>query len=319
MRLLVTGGAGFIGSHFVRRQVKSGLWQSVTVLDALTYAGIRANLAECEANPQFSFVHGNITDHDLVNTIMAKVDVVVHFAAESHVDRSLLNPQLFVETNVLGTHTLVHAAHKYGVKQFIHISTDEVYGSVVNGDSIESDNLDPRSPYSASKAASDLLVLSYYSTYDLDVRVTRCTNNYGSNQFPETIIPLFITNLLRGKQLPLYGDGKNVRQWINVEDHCRGIELVIERGRAGEIYNLGSGNEYRNIDLTKLILTAMDRDKSAIEFVADRAGHDLRYSLDYSKAISELGYQPQVDFEAGLASTIEWYRANPQWWSPLIK
>ena len=319
MRLLVTGGAGFIGSHFTRRAVKSGAWESVTVLDALTYAGNRENLAECDTDSKFTFVHGNITDQDLVATLMPTVDVVVHFAAESHVDRSILNPRLFVETNVLGTQTLVKAALDHGVNKFIHISTDEVYGAVLEGASTESDTLDPRSPYAASKASSDLIALSYHTTYGLDVRVTRCTNNYGPNQFLENIIPLFISNLLRGKKVPLYGAGAQRRQWINVADHCRGIELVIENGIAGEIYNLGSGNEFSNLELTRMLLAGLGKDDSAIEFVADRAGHDFRYSLDYSKAVRDLGYKPAINFAEGLASTIQWYRENTQWWAPLVK
>ena len=319
MRLLVTGGAGFIGSHFTRRAVKSGAWESVTVLDALTYAGNRANLVECDSHPNFSFIHGNIVDQELVNEVMGKVDLVVHFAAESHVDRSISNPRLFVETNVLGTQTLVKAAQMHGVEKFIHVSTDEVYGSVPKGASVEGDPLEPRSPYSASKASSDLLALSYHSTYGLDVRVTRCTNNYGSNQYLESVIPLFITNLLRGKKVPLYGEGAQRRQWINVADHCHGIELVIQSGKAGEIYNLGSGNEYSNLELTRMILAALDKAESAIEYVTDRAGHDFRYSLDYSKAARELGYKPEINFEAGLADTIQWYRENIEWWSPFVK
>jgi dTDP-glucose 4,6-dehydratase len=318
MRLLVTGGAGFIGSNFVRRQVKnSSNWQTITVLDSLTYAGNRKNLAECETSPKFNFVHGDILNQDLVTELMKKSDIVVHFAAESHVDRSIKSSHKFVETNVLGTQVLLNSALENEISTFVHVSTDEVYGSILEGSWPETDPINPNSPYSASKAASDLLALSFERTYGMDVRVTRSSNNYGPYQFPEKVIPLFITNLIDGLKVPLYGNGKNIRDWLHVDDHCYGIELVLEKGIPGQIYNIGGGTELTNLELTHLILENMQRDESAIESVEDRKGHDLRYSVDISKISRELGYTPQTTFIEGLIDTINWYVSNDHWWRPL--
>ncbi|GHF63928.1 dTDP-glucose 4,6-dehydratase [Streptomyces griseosporeus] len=320
-RILVTGGAGFIGSHYVRTLLgPEGPGNvSVTVLDLLTYAGNRANLAEVEDRPGFSFVHGDICDADLVAKLMAEHDEVVHFAAESHVDRSIDGGAEFVRTNVVGTHTLVEAAHRAGGRTFVHVSTDEVYGSIDEGSWPETHPLAPNSPYSAAKAASDLLALSYHRTHGLDVRVTRCSNNYGHHHFPEKLIPLFVTNLLDGKKVPLYGDGGNVRDWLHIDDHVQGIDLVRTKGRPGEIYNIGGGTELSNRELTALLLDACGADwETSVEYVADRAGHDRRYSVDCAKIRRELGYAPRKDFRAGLAETVQWYRDNRAWWEPLV-
>ena len=318
MRLLVTGGAGFIGSHFVRRQITgNSSWEKIVVLDALTYAGNLNNLADCQSDPRFEFIHGNILDRPLVESIMSRVDLVVHFAAESHVDRSIANPHQFVETNVLGTHVLLKAALDNSVKTFVHVSTDEVYGSIEAGSWPESDPINPNSPYSASKASSDLLAMSYFRTYGMDVRITRCGNNYGPYQFPEKIIPLFITNLMAGLKIPMYGDGSNIRDWIHVEDHCAGIELVATKGAAGNIYNIGGGMEITNLELTEIILQKMGKSSDSIEKVTDRKGHDFRYSVDSTKIRTQLGYAPAFDFQSGLSSTISWYQENESWWQPL--
>ncbi|MCP2170008.1 dTDP-glucose 4,6-dehydratase [Goodfellowiella coeruleoviolacea] len=321
MRVLVTGGAGFIGSHYVRELVGNGYSEyagsEVVVLDKLTYAGNRANLAPVEDSPRLRFVEGDIRDASLVEQVMAGVDVVVHFAAESHVDRSILGAADFVSTNVVGTQTLLQAALDAGVGKFVHVSTDEVYGSIEQGSWPEDHPLRPNSPYSASKASSDLLALAYHRTHGLPVCVTRCSNNYGPYQFPEKVIPLFVTNLLDGRKVPLYGDGLNVRDWLHVADHCRGIQLVAERGRPGEIYNIGGGTELTNRELTERLLAATGADWSMVEPVADRKGHDRRYSVDITKISTELGYRPQVPFEEGLAGTVAWYRDNRQWWEPL--
>jgi dTDP-glucose 4,6-dehydratase len=320
-RILVTGGAGFIGSHYVRTLLgPDGPGDvSITVLDLLTYAGNPANLAEVEDHPDFSFVHGDICDAGLVAKLMAEHDEVVHFAAESHVDRSIDGGAEFVRTNVVGTHTLVEAAHRAGGRTFVHVSTDEVYGSIDEGSWPETHPLSPNSPYSASKAASDLLVLSYHRTHGLDVRVTRCSNNYGHHHFPEKLIPLFVTNLLDGRKVPLYGDGSNVRDWLHIDDHVQGIDLVRTQGRPGEIYNIGGGTELSNRELTALLLDACGADwETKVEYVADRPGHDRRYSVDWGKIRRELGYAPRKDFRAGLAETVRWYRDNRAWWEPLV-
>ncbi|MGI5504717.1 dTDP-glucose 4,6-dehydratase [Lentzea sp. CA-135723] len=319
MRVLVTGGAGFIGSHYVRELV-SGSYPGfagaeVVVLDKLTYAGSETNLAPVAG--KFEFVQGDICDAALVAEQMRGVDVVVHFAAESHVDRSITGSAEFVLTNVLGTQTLLQGALNAGVGRFVHVSTDEVYGSIETGSWTETHVLEPNSPYSASKASSDLLARAFHRTHGLHVSITRCSNNYGPYQFPEKVIPLFVTNLIDGRNVPLYGDGLNVRDWLHVADHCRGIALVAEGGRAGEIYNIGGGTELTNRELTEKLLVATGRDWSAVEPVQDRKGHDRRYSVDISKIASELGYAPQVDFTAGLADTVEWYRENRAWWEPL--
>jgi dTDP-glucose 4,6-dehydratase len=319
MRVLVTGGAGFIGSHYVRELV-SGSYPAfagaeVVVLDKLTYAGSETNLAPVAG--KFEFVRGDICDAAVVAEHMRGIDVVVHFAAESHVDRSITGSADFVLTNVLGTQTLLQGALNAGVKRFVHVSTDEVYGSIETGSWTETHVLEPNSPYSASKASSDLLARAFHRTHGLPVSITRCSNNYGPYQFPEKVIPLFVTNLIDVGKVPLYGDGLNVRDWLHVADHCRGIQLVAEAGRPGEIYNIGGGTELTNRELTEKLLAATGRDWSSVEPVRDRLGHDRRYSVDISKIASELGYAPQVDFAVGLADTVEWYRENRAWWEPL--
>ncbi|MEO7350447.1 MAG: dTDP-glucose 4,6-dehydratase [Marmoricola sp.] len=321
MRLLVTGGAGFIGSHYVR-SLLTGAWdaaqpESVVVLDKLTYAGNLANLAPVTRDPRLRFVEGDILDRSAVDPLMSEVDAVVHFAAESHVDRSILGAADFVMTNVVGTQTLLDSAHRHGIAKFVHVSTDEVYGSIAHGSWDEDQPLLPNSPYSASKASSDLFARAYHRTHGLPVCITRCSNNYGPYQFPEKVIPLFVTNLIDGAEVPLYGEGANVRDWLHVDDHCRGIHLVLEGGRPGEVYNIGGGTELSNRELTELLLAATGTDWDRVRRVTDRLGHDLRYSVDITKISTELGYEPQVPFEQGLADTISWYRQNRTWWEPL--
>ncbi|MFG3345348.1 dTDP-glucose 4,6-dehydratase [Streptomyces sp. NPDC048018] len=321
MRILVTGGAGFIGSQFVRAllsgELPSGEGAQVTVLDNLTYSGNEANLAPVADKPGYTFVHGDIRDYATVDDAMRGQDAVVHFAAESHVDRSILDSSPFVTTNVLGTQVLLDAAKRHGVGRFVHVSTDEVYGSIAEGTWTEDWPLAPNSPYSASKAGSDLLALSYHRTHGMDVVVTRCSNNYGQYHFPEKMIPLFTTNLLDGKKVPLYGEGLNIRDWLHVSDHCRGIEMVLRGGRAGEVYHIGGGTEVTNKELTGMLLDACGAGWDMVEHVEDRKGHDLRYSLSIAKIQEELGYRPLVTFEEGLASTVQWYRDNRSWWEPL--
>ena len=321
MRIVVTGGAGFIGSNFVRRVLTDAYPQfagaSVVVLDALTYSGNLANLAPVKDSDRYTFVHGDIRDPAVLARVIPGADAIVHFAAESHVDRSVLNSSIFVETNVLGTQRLLDAALRAGVAKFVHVSTDEVYGSISEGSWNEERPLEPNSPYSASKAGSDLLARSYFRTHGLDVSITRCSNNYGPYHFPEKVIPLFVTNLIDELHVPLYGDGGNIRDWLHVDDHCRGIALVLADGRAGEVYNIGGGTELSNRELTGLLLEATGRDWSFVDAVADRKGHDLRYSVDISKISRELGYAPQVDFATGLADVVQWYRDNRSWWQPL--
>jgi dTDP-glucose 4,6-dehydratase len=319
--MLVTGGAGFIGSNFVRRVLQgsyAGLDDpDVVVLDKLTYAGNRANLAPVAEMPRLDFVEGDIVDRDVLDAVMPGVDVVVHFAAESHVDRSITGAADFVVTNVLGTQTMLDAASRHRVGRFVHVSTDEVYGSIETGSWPETHGLEPNSPYSASKAGSDLLARSYARTYGMDVVVTRCSNNYGPYQFPEKVIPLFVTNLLDGATVPLYGDGLNVRDWLHVDDHCHGIQLALQRGRSGEVYNIGGGTELTNRELTERLLTACGASWDRVEHVPDRLGHDRRYSVNITKARTELGYEPRVPFEAGLAETVQWYQHHRSWWEPL--
>ncbi|MEU6929397.1 dTDP-glucose 4,6-dehydratase [Streptomyces sp. NPDC046385] len=321
MKILVTGGAGFIGSQFVRallsEELPSGQGAQVTVLDNLTYSGNEANLAPVADKPGYTFVQGDIRDYATVDDAMRGQDAVVHFAAESHVDRSILDASPFVTTNVLGTQVLLDSAKRHGVGRFVHVSTDEVYGSISEGSWTEDWPLAPNSPYSASKAGSDLLALSYHRTHGMDVVVTRCSNNYGQYHFPEKMIPLFTTNLLDGKKVPLYGEGLNIRDWLHVSDHCRGIEMVLRGGRAGEIYHIGGGTEVTNKELTGLLLDACGAGWDMVEHVEDRKGHDLRYSLSIAKIQEELGYTPQVTFEQGLATTVQWYRDNRAWWEPL--
>ncbi len=321
MKILVTGGAGFIGSHFVR-QLLGGAYPAfgsaeVTVLDALTYAGNLANLEPVADNPRYTFVHGNICDGALLTSLLPGHDAIVHFAAETHVDRSITGAQTFLTTNVIGTQTLLEGARISGVDTFVHVSTDEVYGSIAEGSWPETHPLEPNSPYSAAKAGSDLIARAYHRTYGLDVRITRCSNNYGPYQFPEKVIPLFVTNLIDGLQVPLYGDGLNVRDWLHVDDHCNGIALVLEGGRAGEVYNIGGGTELTNRELTEMLLAACGKDWSSVKPVEDRMGHDRRYSVDISKIASELGYAPRVSFEQGLKDVVQWYVDNRTWWEPL--
>ncbi|HEY0903993.1 MAG TPA: dTDP-glucose 4,6-dehydratase [Marmoricola sp.] len=321
MKLLVTGGAGFIGSHYVRA-VLGGAWggiepDQVVVLDAFTYAGNVENLAPVSSDARLQVVPGNILDRPLVDTLVADADAVVHFAAESHVDRSIQGARDFVMTNVVGTQTLLDSALEHGVDKFVHVSTDEVYGSIDEGSWDEERPLEPNSPYSASKASSDLLARAYHRTHGVPVNITRCSNNYGPYQFPEKVIPLFVTNLIDGATVPLYGEGANVRDWLHVDDHCRGIHLVLERGRVGETYNIGGGTELSNKELTALLLEATGTGWDRVELVADRPGHDLRYSVDITKISEELGYRPEVPFPDGLADTVAWYRDNRAWWEPL--
>lgn len=318
MRILVTGGAGFIGSNFVRRIIDgtySG-FSAVTILDKLTYAGTLTNLSELPAD-SFEFIKGDICDSELVGRLVKEHDLVVNFAAESHVDRSINGARDFVITNVLGTQTLLDAAKSSNVQTYLQVSTDEVYGSIEQGSWPETDPLLPNSPYAASKASADLVCRSYFKTHGMDIRVTRCSNNYGRNQFPEKVIPLFVTNLVDNEKVPIYGSGLNVRDWLHVDDHCLGISLALTKGKAGEIYNIGGGTELTNIDLTKKILGLMGRDESSISYVEDRKGHDVRYSVDISKISRELGYAPQKNWEIGLRETIDWYLANEAWWRPL--
>ncbi|MEV7445944.1 dTDP-glucose 4,6-dehydratase [Streptomyces sp. NPDC056257] len=317
MRILVTGGAGFIGSEFVRQQLGADATAQITVFDKLTYSGVEANLAPVADHPGYTFVKGDICDAEAVDQVMPGHDVVVHFAAESHVDRSIAGAGPFVMTNVVGTQVLLDSARKHGVGRFVHISTDEVYGSINEGSWTEEWPLVPNSPYSASKASSDLLALAYHRTHGMDVVVTRCSNNYGHYQFPEKVIPLFVSNLMDGKKVPLYGNGGNVRDWLHVSDHCRGIDLAMRKGRAGEVYNIGGGTELTNKELTGVLLEAAGLGWDMVEQVEDRKGHDLRYSIDISKIGAELGYAPQVTFEDGIKATIDWYRENRAWWEPL--
>ena len=321
MRIVVTGGAGFIGSNFVRHLIANdyaGLENAnVVVLDALTYSGTLTNLTECLDNPRLSVVHGDIRDEALVDSTLAGADYVVHFAAESHVDRSVRDAGIFIDTNVRGTQVLLDAARRANVTRFLHVSTDEVYGSIAEGSWDENEPLLPNSPYAASKAGSDLIVRAFHRTHGLDTVTTRCSNNYGTHQFPEKVIPLFVTNLIDGLTVPLYGEGLNVRDWLHVDDHCRGIALALVKGRAGEIYNIGGGTELTNRELTELLLDATDSDWSSVVHVEDRKGHDLRYSVDITKSTAELGYRPEVAFADGLAATVEWYRTHREWWEPL--
>jgi dTDP-glucose 4,6-dehydratase len=320
MRLLLTGAAGFIGSNFVRMIASNRLQgiSSVKVLDKLTYAGVIENLDLASDFHSYNFIQGDICDPTVVSKLLEEVDAVVNFAAESHVDRSISSAGDFVKTNVVGVQVLLDAIKASGKKiRFLQVSTDEVYGSIDSGSWTEDWPLQPNSPYSASKASGELFARSYQITHGMDVVITRCSNNYGIHHFPEKLIPLFITNLIEGKKVPVYGTGKNIRDWLHVDDHCRGIYSVLMKGQSGEVYNIGGGCELTNNEITRLILEAMGADESSIEYVEDRKGHDLRYSVDWTKINQELGYEPQVKFEDGLKETIRWYRDNEAWWKPL--
>jgi len=316
MKLLVTGGAGFIGSNYVHHILREHPEDEIVVLDLLTYAGNLENLKAAEGNPRFRFVKGDIADPAVVNPLVSECDAVVHFAAESHVDRSIVDPAAFVRTNVLGTQVLLDAARNNGGKRFHHVSTDEVFGALGPDDAPfnESTSYDPRSPYSASKAGSDHLVRAYFHTYGLPVTISNCSNNYGPYHFPEKIIPLAITNILEGKNVPIYGDGKQVRDWLHVEDHCRAIDLVLRNGRIGETYCVGGNGERENIVLIKTLLDILGAGEDRIEYVTDRPGHDRRYAIDFSKIKNELGWEPSVTLEEGLRQTVEWFKAHEEWW-----
>ena len=320
MRILVTGGAGFIGSNFVRMIASGKLtgFSSVTVLDKLTYAGVEANLNSAKDIDEYRFVKGDICDLRILEELLPEIDAIVNFAAESHVDRSIAGSDDFVQTNIVGVQVLLDAI-KFSKRniRFLQVSTDEVYGSIDLGSWTEDWPLLPNSPYSASKASGELLARAYQKTHNLDVVITRCSNNYGTHHFPEKLIPLFITNLIEGRKVPVYGSGLNVRDWLHVDDHCRGIYLVLTQGRSGEIYNIGGGRELNNLEITNLILESMGADETSIEYVEDRKGHDIRYSVDWTKISKELDYAPHISFENGLRDTIDWYRNNEEWWKPL--
>jgi dTDP-glucose 4,6-dehydratase len=321
MKILVTGGAGFIGSNFILYWMKYHPDDVIVNLDKLTYAGNLENLTSLEKDPRYHFIHGDICDPETVKTAMKGVDTVVHFAAESHVDRSITDPSPFVTTNVLGTHVLLEAALEAKVKRFHHVSTDEVFGSLSLDDPgkfNERTLYDPRSPYSASKAGSDHLVRAYYHTFGLPISITNCSNNFGPFQFPEKYIPLAITNVLEGKKVPVYGDGKYVRDWLYVEDHCRAIDAVLTKGKIGETYCIGGvTRDINNLEVVRLILKNLHKDESSIEFVKDRPGHDRRYAMDWTKISTKLGWKPQHDFEEWLANTIDWYKTHEDWWKRL--
>jgi len=316
MKVLVTGGAGFIGSNFIHLYLKNNPDDQVVNLDILTYAGNLENLKSLEKNKNYKFVKGDICDRNLVNELVKDVDLIVHFAAESHVDRSVMGSEDFVRTNVLGTMVLLDAAKDNRGVRFHHVSTDEVYGHLGRSDAPfdEKTAYNPRSPYSASKASSDHLVRSYFHTHKLPITISNCSNNYGIYQFPEKLFPLFITNLIEGKKVPVYGKGENIRDWIHVDDHNRGVEMIIKKGRIGETYCLGGDNEQTNIDITKMILRLMNQNEDMIEYVKDRPGHDLRYAVDFSKAKKELAWEPRIDFETGVKEMIDWYKKNDDWW-----
>jgi len=315
-KILVTGGAGFIGSNFIRHILNKYPDYKIINLDALTYAGNLENLKEIDHHDNYTFIKGDITDPVIVKEVFkSKVDYVVNFAAESHVDRSIADPRIFVKTNVLGTQVLLDAALEYGITKFVQVSTDEVYGSLGStGYFTENSPLSPNSPYSASKAGADLLVRAYFETFKLPINITRCSNNYGPYQFPEKLIPLFIINALDDKDLPLYGDGKNVRDWLHVKDHCSAIDIVLHKGKVGQVYNIGGNNERTNIEITEKILEYLGKPKSLIKYVSDRLGHDKRYAIDSSKIQNELGWKPSYSFDEGLSETIQWYIDNQDWW-----
>jgi dTDP-glucose 4,6-dehydratase len=320
MKMLVTGGAGFIGSNFINYMVEKYPNYQFVNLDLLTYAGNLENLKQSEGKPNYRFVQGDITDRELVDLLVAdNVDVIVNFAAESHVDRSITEPDIFVKTNIMGTQVLLDAAKKYSIKKYVQVSTDEVYGTLgETGYFTEETPLAPNSPYSSSKAGADLLVRAYHETYGLPVNITRCSNNYGPYHFPEKLIPLMIINALKGKELPVYGDGLNVRDWLYVEDHCTAIDLVIHKGKDGEVYNIGGNNERTNIEIVKRILKELGKSEDLIRFVQDRPGHDRRYAIDATKIKTELGWEPKYTFETGIVETVQWYLENQDWWERII-
>lgn len=320
MNLIVTGGAGFIGSNFVRHMLNTYPDYTIINLDLLTYAGNKESLADLIDNPKHIFVEGNITDRELLDQLITdyKVDGIINFAAESHVDRSILNPEVFVETNIQGTLALLDAARKHKLKKYVQVSTDEVYGSLgAEGYFTEDTPLAPNSPYSASKAGADMLVRSYFETYGMDVNITRCSNNYGPYHFPEKLIPLMITNAMDQKNLPIYGDGENIRDWLHVTDHCAAIDLVFHKGKSGEVYNVGGHNERTNNQIVDLIVDRLDVAKDLVTYVEDRLGHDRRYAIDPIKLETELGWKPKYTFDTGIVETIDWYLANEAWWRPL--
>ncbi len=319
MKYLVTGGAGFIGSNFVKYLLEAHSDAEIINLDLLTYAGNLENLSEIEQKPNYQFVKGDIADATLVDSLFRQgLDVIVNFAAESHVDRSIENPGIFVTSNIQGTQTLLDAAKKYGVKKYLQVSTDEVYGALgKTGMFTEKTSLAPNSPYSASKAGADMLVRAYGKTFGLPVNITRCSNNYGPYQFPEKLIPLMIANALEGKALPVYGDGMQIRDWLHVKDHCSAIDTVIQKGVLGEVYNIGGNNEKANIEIVKLILNTLDKPETLIQYVTDRPGHDRRYAIDNTKITTELGWEPSYTFEKGMAETIEWYLEHQSWWEKI--
>ena len=316
MNLLVTGGAGFIGSHFIRYILTTYPDDRVTNLDKLTYAGNLANLRDVESDPRYAFIRGDICDPETVDRAVKDVDAIVNFAAETHVDRSIQDPGAFIQTDIGGTRVLLEAARRYSHQRYLQVSTDEVYGSTEGAAFVEADSLKPSSPYAASKAGGDLMTLAYGATYGVPVLITRASNNFGPNQYPEKLIPLFITNAIDDRPLPLYGDGRNVRDWIAVEDHCEGIDVVLRRGRVGEIYNVGGGNERTNLEITEAILRALKKPASLITPVADRPGHDRRYALNAEK-VARLGFRPRRSFDEALSATIEWYRTHESWWRPI--
>jgi dTDP-glucose 4,6-dehydratase len=316
MKILVTGGAGFIGSNFIHHILKTYPDYEIINLDALTYAGNLENLKEFENEPRYAFIKGDICNKELANELVAKVDAVVHFAAESHVDRSILDSEAFVRTNVIGTHTLLEAARQAGNKRFHHVSTDEVFGSLTADEApfSETTPYDPRSPYSASKAGSDHLVRAYFHTHNLPITISNCSNNYGPYHFPEKLIPLIITNLIEDKKIPIYGNGLQIRDWLYVEDHCKAIDLIIHRGKIGETYCVGGNSEKPNLEIAKTILDLLHKDESMLEYVEDRKGHDKRYAINFAKIKNELGWEPQVTFEKGLQKTVAWFQNNEAWW-----
>lgn len=318
MKILITGGAGFIGSNYVNDLImRESEWTEILVLDALTYAGNLANLRHAITDTRVKFVNGDIRDIDVVDKVMENTNTVVHFAAESHVDRSIKNPSNFVSTNILGTSILLNSALKHGVTKFLHVSTDEVYGSIDKGSWTENSKIAPNSPYAASKASSDLLAIAYWKTFGLPVYVSRCSNNFGPYQFPEKFIPLAITNLIDGLPIPVYGNGLNSRDWLHVSDHCNALNKILNHGVSGEIYNIGGGAERSNIETALLLIKMMDMDESQIQFVTDRKGHDFRYSVDYEKIALQCGYEPAEMFESSLEKTIKWYTTHESWWRPL--